>query len=83
MHLQYTCHDQNIYYEYIAELDHTEKSEFKLIPDFKQVEDSEADEILFKFGSIQSDWEQDATKLAWRKSDLRDDQYDNCSMGDA
>ena len=67
---------------YIAELDHIEKSEFQLIPDFKQVEDSEADEIVFKFGSIQSDWEQDATKLAWRKSDLRDDQY-NCSMGDA
>ena len=31
------------------------------------------DDIIFKFGCTKLDWEEDAKKLAWRKSDLYDD----------
>ena len=46
----------------------SEKSLFKLTPDFKKIADVDADnsdDILFKFGSIKSDWEKDALRQAW------------------
>ena len=45
-----------------------EKSSFELIPDFNETVSliKEDDGILFKFGSIKCDWEQDAKRLAWR-----------------
>ena len=53
-----------------------EKSSFELIPDFNEtVSLIKDDGILFKFGSINCDWEQDAKRLAWRKSDIHDDRY--------
>ena len=56
-----------------------EKSLFKLTPDFKRRVDIEADcdddGVLYKFGSIEKDWEKEALKLAWLKCDLRDDEY--------
>ena len=54
-----------------------EKSSFELIPDFNETVSliKEDDGILFKFGSIKCDWEQDAKRLAWRKSDIHDDRY--------
>ena len=53
-----------------------EKSLFKLIPDFKESTDADkSDDILFKFGSIKADWEEEALKQAGQESDLRDDEY--------
>ena len=52
---------------------------FKLTPDFKHTVKSDikteydSDDVLFKFGSIEKDWEKEALKLAWPISDLRDD----------
>ena len=50
--------------------------EKRLTPDFKQTGDIKADydsdDVLFKFGSTETDWEKEALKLAWLKSDLRD-----------
>jgi hypothetical protein len=56
-----------------------EKSLFKLTPNFKQTvksdikTENDSDDVLFKFGSIEKDWEKEALKLAWPISDLRDD----------
>lgn len=57
--------------ELIKDADWSEKSLFELTPEFNVKVDS--DDILFKFGCNKLDWEEDAKKLAWRKSDLYDD----------
>ncbi len=58
-----------------------EKSLFRLTPNFKHTVKSdikaeyESDDVLFKFGSVEKDWEKEALKLAWPISDLRDDTW--------
>ena len=47
-----------------------------MIPDFSSLNTRQPkDDAILKFGSIKGDWEQDAKKLAWKKSDLYDDKY--------
>lgn len=64
---------------YAAESD-GQKSPYKFTPNFEEIASlgaGSSDDILFKFGSVKSDWEKDGLRLAWKKRDLCDDKYNN------